>query len=304
MATLADIRARLAKKAQESKNTSGDGASFPFWDTPVGQTSIIRLLPDGDEDNEYFWRERLVIKLPFDGILGGDNREVTVQVPSLEMYGLKCPIKDAIKGWWNTDRHEEARTYYRKKSYVMQGFVVSSPIEETETPSNPIRRFVFGESIYKLIFNTLMDTDIEDLVIDYDRGRDFRINVQKQGDFRSYGTSSFTMKTRPLSDSERAAIQTHGLHRLVDALPARPTDEQIVAIQEMFEASVAGLPYDADRWGNAYRPAGMRAPDSPITAAARARVQAAAAQASAAQTVSGAGMTTAEILARVGRNAI
>jgi hypothetical protein len=266
----------------------------------MGQTTTIRLLPDGDESNEYFWRERLIIKLPFQGILGGDNKEVMVQIPCLKMFGLKCPVTNGIKEWWNTDQHDLARKYYRKKSYVFQGFVVSTPVEESEVPQNPIRRFIFGESLYKIIHNTLMDTDIEDLVIDYDLGRDFRINVAKQGEYRSYGASSFGMKTRPLSDAERVAIETHGLHKLSDALPTRPTEEQIAAIHEMFQASIAGLPYDTDRWSSAYRPTGVRAPDSAITVAARARVRAEAAQASAAASTNS--ITTADIMALASRN--
>ena len=42
-------------------------------------------------------------------------------------------------------------------------------------------------------------------------------------------------------------------------LPKKPTDVELKVIKEMFEASVDGQPYDTDRWGQYYRPAGVSA---------------------------------------------
>ena len=58
-----------------------------------GEQSTIRFLPDGDDSNTFFWKERLMIKLPFAGIKGEtDSRPVQVQVPCMEMYGDSCRI--------------------------------------------------------------------------------------------------------------------------------------------------------------------------------------------------------------------
>ena len=95
MATLAEIRAKL--KEQESntggnRSSGGDNAIFPFWNMQEGQSSTLRFLPDGDDTNTFFWKERLMIKLPFAGIKGEtDSRPVQVQVPCMEMYGETCP---------------------------------------------------------------------------------------------------------------------------------------------------------------------------------------------------------------------
>jgi hypothetical protein len=43
-------------------------------------------------------------------------------------------------------------------------------------------------------------------------------------------------------------------------LPKRPGDVELRVIKEMFEASVDGQPYDAERWGQYFRPAGVNAP--------------------------------------------
>ena len=90
MATLAEIRAKL--KEQESRtggsqSSGGDNAIYPFWNMQEGQTTTVRFLPDGDESNTFFWKERLMIKLPFAGVKGEtDSRPVQVQIPCMEMY--------------------------------------------------------------------------------------------------------------------------------------------------------------------------------------------------------------------------
>jgi hypothetical protein len=45
-------------------------------------------------------------------------------------------------------------------------------------------------------------------------------------------------------------------------LPKKPGDVELRVIKEMFEASVDGQPYDTDRWGQYFRPAGVTAPSS------------------------------------------
>jgi hypothetical protein len=43
-------------------------------------------------------------------------------------------------------------------------------------------------------------------------------------------------------------------------LPKKPGDVELRVIKEMFEASVDGQPYDTERWGQYFRPAGVQAP--------------------------------------------
>jgi cytoskeletal protein RodZ len=45
-------------------------------------------------------------------------------------------------------------------------------------------------------------------------------------------------------------------------LPKKPTEVELRVIKEMFEASVDGQPYDTERWGQYFRPAGVQAPAS------------------------------------------
>lgn len=260
MATLDEIRAKLLSqnaKAEGGNRTGGDNSMYPFWNVPEGGQSLIRFLPDGDPNNTFFWAERLVIKLPFQGVKGEHDREVLVQVPCMEMYGETCPILAETRPWWKDDSLQPlARKYWKKKSYLFQGFVVQSGFEEKETPENPIRRFMINTSIFDIIKSSLMNPEMEDLPTDYVAGRDFKLVKTSKGGFANYSTSNWSFKTRALNDVEAGAIETHGLNNLKDFLPAKPTAEQLEAIKEMFQASVNDEAYDPARWSQFYKPAG------------------------------------------------
>lgn len=269
MASLAEIRAKLLEQENRqggTKTTStGDNAIFPHWNIPDGSTATIRFLPDGDTNNPFFWVKREMIKMEFPGVKGGDEvKPVTVQVPCVEMYEddkTTCPVHAELRQWFKDPTLEDmARKYWKKKSFIFQGFVVDSELAEDETPENPIRRFAISPSIYKVISAALMDTDFQSLPTDYDEGTDFKIVKGQNGKWADYSTSNWARRERSLNQDELDAIETNGLFELKDFLPKKPTQEDLDVIMEMFEASVDGQLYDPEKWGNYYRPWGVDAP--------------------------------------------
>ncbi len=263
MASLAEIRAKLKEQeagAGGQRTGGGDNAIYPFWNMKEGEQATIRFLPDGDDSNTFFWKERLMIKLPFAGIKGEtDSRPVQVQVPCMEMYQESCSILQEVRGWFKDPSLEDmGRKYWKKRSYVFQGFVTEDPLKE-DSPENPIRRFIIGPQIFQLIKAALMDPDMEELPTDYTAGVDFRLSKGSKGGYADYGASNWARRDRPLSDTEMAAVNTNGLFNLNDFLPKKPDEAGIKILTEMFEASVDGEAYDADRWSNYFRPSGMAA---------------------------------------------
>jgi len=277
MATLAEIRAKLQEAQNKSSGTStstGDNAIYPHWNMQEGKEAVIRLLPDGDSKNTFFWVERAMIKLPFAGLKDqAGSGPVQVQVPCVEMYndGSVCPILSEVRGWFKDKSLEEmGRKYWKKRSYIFQGFVVEDPLKEEKTPENPIRRFIIGPQIYQIIRSALMDPELEELPTDFLRGVDFRIAKTSKGGFADYSTSKWSRRERSLTDVEKAAIDQFGLFNLSDFLPKKPTDVELKVMKEMFEASVDGEAYDMDRWGQYFKPAGMgSATGDPVKAASR-----------------------------------
>jgi hypothetical protein len=264
MASLAEIRAKLK---QQEANTGGNRGPqgpnpiYPFWNMKEGESSTLRFLPDGNPDNTFFWAERLMIKLPFAGVKGEtDSRPVQVQIPCMEMYGETCNILNEVRGWFKDASLEDmGRKYWKKRSYVFQGFVTDNPISDDEAPENPIRRFIIGPQIFQIIKQALMDPDMEELPTDYTAGVDFRLNKTSKGGYADYSTSTWARRDRPLGDAEMNAVNTHGLFNLSDFLPKKPDETAVKVMQEMFEASVDGEAYDAERWSQYFRPAGMQA---------------------------------------------
>ncbi len=260
MPTLAEIRSKLIEKESKSGgNFTTDNAIYPFWNIPENTTATLRFLPDKDAENTFFWQERQMIKIPFPGVKGQDEtRNILVQVPCVEMWGKECPVHAEIRPWFKDPSLEnEARKYWKKRSYIFQGFVVENPLKDDETPENPIRRFIINPSIYKIISAALMDPDFPEIPTDYENGTDFKLTKTQKGQYADYSTSNWARKERALNEFERTAVESNGLHTLNDFMPKQPNDDEVKAIFEMFEASVAGDLYDPAKWGSYYTPAGM-----------------------------------------------
>ena len=265
MASLAEIRARLqAAESNKGGQSSGggDNAIYPHWNMEEGSSALLRFLPDANTKNTFFWVERAMIRLPFNGIKGEmDSKQVQVQVPCVEMWGESCPILAEVRTWFKDKSLEEmGRKYWKKRSYVFQGFVRENPIADDKTPENPIRRFIIGPQIFATIKSALMDPELEELPTDMLRGLDFRIAKTSKGGYADYNTSKWSRKESALTEAEQAAVEKYGLFDLSTFLPKKPTDVELRVMKEMFEASVDGQPYDTERWGQYFRPAGVQAP--------------------------------------------
>jgi hypothetical protein len=264
MASLAEIRARLqaAESNKGGQSQGGDNAIYPHWNMAEGTSTLVRFLPDGNSKNTFFWVERAMIKLPFAGVKGeAESKQTFVQVPCVEMWGEACPILAEVRTWFKDKALEDmGRKYWKKRSYVFQGFVRENPISEDRTPENPIRRFIIGPQIFTIIKAALMDPEMEELPTDYAAGLDFRIAKTQKGGYADYNTSKWSRKESALTEDEAAAIEKYGLFDLAGFLPKKPGEVELRVIKEMFEASVDGKPFDAERWGQYYRPAGVAAP--------------------------------------------
>lgn len=262
--TLAEIRAKLAaaeNRGSTGSSTNGDGGIYPHWNIEEGSSAKIRFLPDADPKNTFFWVERAMIKLPFSGIKGqADSRPVVVQVPCMEMYGkdTPCPILAEVRTWFKDPNLEDmGRKYWKKKSYLFQGFVRENPLKDDRTPENPIRRFIISPQIFNLIKGSLMDPELENLPTDYEMGLDFTVTKTSKGGYADYSTSKWARRETALASDDLAAIEKYGLFNLSEFLPKKPGEVELRIIKEMFEASVNGEEYDVQRWGQYYKPPGL-----------------------------------------------
>jgi hypothetical protein len=185
----------------------------------------------------------------------------------MEMYGEACPILAEVRPWFKDPSLEEmGRKYWKKKSYVFQGFVRENALSDDKVPANPIRRFTISPQIFNIIKAALMDPEMEELPTDLQRGLDFQIVKTSKGGYADYSTSKWSRKESALTAEEQAAIDEHGLFNLSDFLPKKPSEVELKVLKEMFEASVDGQPYDPDRWGAYYKPYGLDVPNAATAA--------------------------------------
>lgn len=253
------LREENEKKAGGNRSATGDKASYPYWNIPEKQTATVRFLPDQDDNNAWFWVERQTIKLPFDGVVGGEYPSTSPQlvtVPCMDMFTPNsCPIIAATRPLWKTDE-SLARRYWKKRSFITQGFVLSSPFEESDLAENPIRRFYVGPSLLDKLKAGLVDIEMESTPTDYLNGTDFKIKKTRKGDFNNYDTSEWSRRTRPLSESEHIAIEKYELFNLKDFIGTKPDADGVAMIKAMFKASLDGDPFDMAAFGGHYKPYG------------------------------------------------
>ena len=241
--SIQDIRKKMMEdeKRKEMKQTD----VYPFWNIPENKPCVIRFLPDGNEDNVFFWVERQMISLPFPGTESNPTKPIVISVPCVEMYGQNryCPVMQELRKMFkDPDLADTARKYWKKRAYLFQGFVVEDPLQNEvlseENLENPIKKFIINPSIFKIIQSSIMDTEIEESPVHFEYGRDFRLIRTKKGQFSDYSVSKWSMKVRPLNSFELEAIDKYGLYDLSSLLPKEPSQKDLEIIFEMFKASV------------------------------------------------------------------
>jgi hypothetical protein len=174
----------------------------------------------------------------------------------MEMWEETCPVIMGTKHLWKDEATKPiAKQYWKKRSYIFQGFVVDSPLVEGTVPENPIRRFTIGQQIFGIVEKAIMDPEFLENPCDLTSGVDFRISSEAQGTFSNYSSSSWARRPRSLNEQELVAIEQFGLWNLSDYQGEKPDAAKLEVIKEMLKDSLDGLPFDVEKYG----PAGFRA---------------------------------------------
>jgi hypothetical protein len=184
----------------------------------------------------------------------------------MEMWNETCPVLTEVRTWFKDPALVDmGRKYWKKRSYIFQGFVLDSPLAEDTVPENPVRRFIIGPQIFQLLKAALMDPELEELPTDYTSGLDFRLTKTTKGGYADYSTSTWARRERALDKAEMEAVSQYGLFDLSSFLPNKPDETAVNVIKEMFEVSVDGGQYDPEAFGQYFRPAGMYKPQTDST---------------------------------------
>jgi hypothetical protein len=211
---------------QKTTEGGGNGATwklfFNFWKADMDSVSIVRFLPDLDEDNPMgFLVENLAHELVING-----KRE---KVPCLKMYGEDCPICALSQDYYDekSANHNEqlGKKYYRKKAYIGQVLVMETPIEHDQ--EQLVKLIEFGPAVFKQIQAAFQSGDLEEAPFELKGGYNFRIKKTKSGEYASYTTSSFAPKQTDVGDD---VIEKLNLYNLADYRTARMSRDVLEAM--------------------------------------------------------------------------
>lgn len=245
--------AALTEQFKQKTNEGGGGNAaawklfFNFWKADMDTVSVVRFLPDADEENPMgFLVENLAHELVING-----KRE---KVPCLKMYGEDCPICALSQGYYDeksADHNEQlGKKYYRKKSYIGQVLVMETPIEHDA--EQLVKLIEFGPAVFKQIQAAFQSGDLEEAPFELKGGYNFRIKKSKSGEFASYTTSSFAPKQTDVGDD---VIEKLDLFNLADYRTARMSRD---VLEAMLIADQTGSQY-----GDAPTPKAEKAAPAP-----------------------------------------
>lgn len=232
----------ILKAAFDKKTGSGGGGDqswklfFPFWKAPDDSTTVVRFLPDLDEDNSLGF---LVENLQHELVINGQKKKV----PCLAMHGENCPICELSRKYYDEGNEDMGKKYYKKKSYIGQVIVVETPVEHDQ--SQLVKLIEFGPAVFKQIQAAFQSGDLEEAPYEFKGGYNFRIKKTKSGQYASYSTSSFQPKQ---SDLEDDVIESLQLFNLADY---RGKKIERASIEAMLVADQTGQAYgDGDSDGD------------------------------------------------------
>lgn len=223
------------------KTTDGGGDQswklfFNFWKAPIDSVSIVRFLPDADEENPMGF---LVENLSHELVVNG-KRE---RVPCLKMYGEDCPVCSLSQKYYDekSPEHNQAlgKKYYRKKSYIGQVLVLESPVEHDA--ERLVKLIDFGPAVFKQIQAAFQSGDLEVAPFELKGGYNFRIKKTTSGEYASYTTSSFAPKQTDVSDD---IIEKLELYNLADYRTARVSRD---VLEAMLVADQTGSAYGSSK---------------------------------------------------------
>lgn len=246
---LDQIRAKLASIKAEKKGQGNGQLYYPFWNMQDGQSARVRFLPNKNPDNVDFWATDQVIYLNFEAGAGETNNHV-IAIPSLAMFGEKCPIKAEVSKWYKNEEHDAKfrASYWPKPVHHLPCVVEENPLDEDDAPT--IRMLRVRKSIFNIIHQALMDPDFfHDMPTEFDTGTSFRIAKKMNGQWPDYTSSGFLRKESPLAEDIVAEVKD----KLIDPSDytfRRPSESEQAEHMELFRASVNGEPFDPNdsRW--------------------------------------------------------
>ena len=213
------IKSALAADDKGSKSGFSD-----ILKTEVGNTYTVRLLPFGKDPKKTF----------FHYYQHGWNSFATGQYTSaisLQTFGERDPIAEErykILRTGSDEEKEKAKAIVRSEKWLVNVYVVNDPVNPDNNGKIKILRY--GKQIHNIIVDAIEGEDSAELgprIFDLSpNGVNFRVKVEKQGDFPTYVASKFAMPSAidGLDDDSHNEVY-EGVHDLSEIFTVKSYDE-------------------------------------------------------------------------------
>ena len=213
------IKSALAADDKGSKSGFSD-----ILRTEPGNTYTVRLLPFGKDPKKTF----------FHYYQHGWNSFATGQYTSaisLQTFGERDPIAEErykILRTGSDEEKEKAKAIVRSEKWLVNVYVVNDPVNPENNGKIKILRY--GKQIHNIIVDAIEGEDSAELgprIFDLGpNGVNFRVKVEKQGDFPTYVSSKFAMPSaiEGLDEDNHGSVY-EGVHDLSEIFAVKSYDE-------------------------------------------------------------------------------
>lgn len=162
-----------------------------FLKTEVGNTYTVRLLPNIKDPSKTFFH---YFTFGWPSFATGQY----INLISPQTWGDRDPINEYRYKMTKTGSNEEKEKVskiLRKENWLVNVYVINDP--KNPENNNQVKLLKFGRQLHKIIMDAIEGDDSEALgsrIFDLtSKGCDFKVKVDKQGEYPSYSSSKFTM---------------------------------------------------------------------------------------------------------------
>jgi hypothetical protein len=230
---MTDIKSLFESIKTEMTKDSGQTNRSQFLRTEVGNTYTVRLLPNVKDASKTFFHYYT------HGWTSFATGQYINQI-SPQTWGERDPIGEAryrITKTGSEEEKEKAKAILRRENWMVNVYVVNDPVNPDNNGTTKLLRF--GRQLHKVIMEAMQGDEAEELgprIFDLGKnGCDFRIKVEKQGDFPTYVSSKFGMpKAIEGMDDNKAKETYDSISDLESVFTVKSFDELKELLNEHF----------------------------------------------------------------------
>lgn len=231
---------------QALNNQTKSGGVGDILRTTPGNTYEVRLLPCVKNPDKTFYHYYSHGWTSF-------STGQYVNALSPQTWGERDPIAEMRYQHYRTgspEEKEKSRSILRSEKWLVNVYVVSDPSAPENNGTVKILRF--GKQLHNIIMDAIEGDDSDQFgprIFDLSKnGCNFRIKVDKQGDFPSYVSSRFLMPSEVKGlTKEQAQSMYDNVHDLEEVLPKKTTDELTQMLNEHYLCVDSVAPQQQER---------------------------------------------------------